>query len=535
MMKKVRIFIIASLLVALLAPAISFSQLIRTSDYNSWSLSVKGGLMYFYGDVRQLNYTSDNPYKKTNGCFGIEATKNFNHILSARLGALTGGLSGSSPNLNLHFTTQLKQYTLEGVVNLNDLISFYPRKAKICNAYLFAGVGMIAFHSKVYTYDENTFVTGFGWDTTGNTKTKARQEWVYPFGIGIRFKADATIDVGVEFSMQLTNTDKLDAWMVAGSYMDRYSHLTASITFKIGKKKEYVDWVNPFADTSKTTLTYAQTKAVVKDTAAVKTSKTENVVNTNKTENAEKVNNSISTAPVSKYYILAGVYTSKKLAKEEVEKQKKNGYAMGDIVNDEGTGAWLAVYKAYLSEEDARADLDNIKMMNTDVTLFKKEGGNDYTELLLNSAPEDDTTHAGVKTNNVTTPKNSNVKIESTVKKVNDTVKEVKAVNTIKNNVSNTSITPADTMKKTNASQTSPVTEVKKFFIIAGSFPNEQLANDAVADLKAKGYTDAEVVGKNDAGNWRICFKAFATRDAANAELPAIKQKNPTAWIFEKK
>lgn len=79
-------------------------------------------------------------------------------------------------------------------------------------------------------------------------------------------------------------------------------------------------------------------------------------------------------------------------------------------------------------------------------------------------------------------------------------------------------------------------TILKNFYIIAGSYPSEQQANDAIADLKRKGFTGAEVVGKNSYGSYRIAYKAYDTNAEAAKDITNIKQTiNPSAWIFEKK
>jgi hypothetical protein len=79
-------------------------------------------------------------------------------------------------------------------------------------------------------------------------------------------------------------------------------------------------------------------------------------------------------------------------------------------------------------------------------------------------------------------------------------------------------------------------TDNKTFYIIAGSYLTEQQANDAVADLKIKGFTEAEVVGKNSYGSYRISYKGYATNEEAAKDITNIKQTiNPSAWIFEKK
>jgi cell division protein FtsN len=89
---------------------------------------------------------------------------------------------------------------------------------------------------------------------------------------------------------------------------------------------------------------------------------------------------------------------------------------------------------------------------------------------------------------------------------------------------------------QSNITSNTENTFVKNFYIIAGSYPIEQQANDAVADLKLKGFSNAEIVGKNDSGGYRIAYKGYVTYEEAANDLPQIKQTiNPSAWIFEKK
>jgi hypothetical protein len=89
-------------------------------------------------------------------------------------------------------------------------------------------------------------------------------------------------------------------------------------------------------------------------------------------------------------------------------------------------------------------------------------------------------------------------------------------------------------MKNNNTSNINSII-VKNFYIIAGSFPTEQQANDAIADLKSKGFANAELVGKNNYGSYRIAYRSYATSEEATKDLEKIKQTtNPSAWIFKK-
>jgi cell division septation protein DedD len=109
--------------------------------------------------------------------------------------------------------------------------------------------------------------------------------------------------------------------------------------------------------------------------------------------------------------------------------------------------------------------------------------------------------------------------------------------------VSTTSSAPVTTTNQVTTSQpntlanaTTPATSfAHKFFIIAGSYPSEKAANDAISLLKTTGYPNAEMVGLSPSGSWRIAYSGFVTKDEAMAELTKIKQTISSAWVYEKK
>ncbi|MGD0711770.1 MAG: hypothetical protein ABR968_11410 [Bacteroidales bacterium] len=249
MMKITNHIILLVLLITFIFSERSSSQTICPSDYNTWGAGIKFGTLPYYGYVRQMHYSSNNPYREINKGLAFEGIKNFNQTFGAKIQLLLGNLYGSSPNLNLHFKSNIEELSVSGIIDLNDLISYYPKKEKIINTYLFAGIGMLAYRSVLRTYNDNAFVSGFGWDSTG-AKTAMQNTLVFPFGIGIKFKVNPKIDVGLELTLHLTNTNKLDAWTKNNTYNDSYSYIAVSFTYKIGKKKEFIEWVNPFKDTS---------------------------------------------------------------------------------------------------------------------------------------------------------------------------------------------------------------------------------------------------------------------------------------------
>ncbi len=250
------------------------AQKINPADYNTLSAGIKLGVLPFYGDIKQYKPDVDNRYHKTDFGFALEGIKNYNEKFGLRANLMFASLSGSSPNLNLYFRNKLKELSLSGIVNINNLLSIYTKKERFINVYMFAGLGIVNFRSKLNNYTDDTFVNAIGWDSLGKLKTSSKTDFVYPLGMGVKFKVDPKIDIGMEYTLHLTNTDKLDAQMVSNSYMDRYSYFAVSITYKIGNKKEYVDWINPLQDTSKTVFIpkeeLAQTTVISKKEEVVK-------------------------------------------------------------------------------------------------------------------------------------------------------------------------------------------------------------------------------------------------------------------------
>jgi hypothetical protein len=71
----------------------------------------------------------------------------------------------------------------------------------------------------------------------------------------------------------------------------------------------------------------------------------------------------------------------------------------------------------------------------------------------------------------------------------------------------------------------------KPFHLIGGSFSDETNATNFAAALKAKGLP-AHVIGQFD-GRHMVSVKSFASRDEAIAEIAAIQNEAPGAWLFK--
>lgn len=593
------------------------AQLIKTSDYNTWNGGLRFGVMKYYGDVRQYQYSPEEKYKRTNTTFAFEVGKSLNHVFGLRANALFGGLSGSNPNMNLYFTNSFKELDLQASVNLNNLIAFYPRRAKVVNAYIYIGGGAIFYNTLLKSFDEDTYVNGWGYDSLG-AKTNAKMTFTMPFGVGLRIKADEKIDVGIETQLHLVNSDNLDAYTGKSLYNDRFGYTSVSLIYKFGNKKEYVEWVKPdiesydyYANNVKsvkidsvrkslsTTVTEVQTtkpktdssKIVAQDVRVnvtktptvteVKTTKPKadsskvvaHTVNANVKKQPEvaevkttkptvdsskvikhKTKTAETKAPVvteveRNYYIIAGTYKTKKLAKEAVQKYQGKGYPESKFLGVTSSGNIRVSVKSYETAEDAAKEYATVKKAIPTAKLLKKKNEKEYTDMTskvnsilqnMSNAKTVAVTDVGTSITKVDTAKKVTVNTNAIKKDTAKTVVAKKVASTNANVVNNKTTVSGSQLPTTTVTKlpttTTTVVDTKRFFIISGSFPTEAAAQSGVAALKSKGFKDAVVVGKNDAGSIRIAYKAYSSREEANKDLTVIKTSlNPSAWIFEKK
>jgi hypothetical protein len=73
-----------------------------------------------------------------------------------------------------------------------------------------------------------------------------------------------------------------------------------------------------------------------------------------------------------------------------------------------------------------------------------------------------------------------------------------------------------------------------RFYIIAGSYKQDEDSQAAVSRLKSQGYP-SQMVNKNAYGNMRVSYNSFEKKEEAQKELERIRKKlQPDAWILEK-
>lgn len=98
--------------------------------------------------------------------------------------------------------------------------------------------------------------------------------------------------------------------------------------------------------------------------------------------------------------------------------------------------------------------------------------------------------------------------------------------------------TPIDSANNAGTTQYNDVlTDYKpRWYIIGGSFMYMKNAEKFRDELKAAGYSEAEIVGQTSTGSYRVSYKSFEEKDAAMKEIAKLKSqtKNEGLWLLQK-
>lgn len=245
---------------------------------NTWSVTGYGGITRFFGDLRQHNFAYGEKETLT-GAWGLSLNKQITPLFGAQITFSNGSLSGSKkdvqgidlatreplvdPNGNpvlydVYFKSpSYIQATLDGTVNLNRLF-FGSNKMRRWKIDAHAGFGIMYFYSELYDMFEDRLLlksnteasskTAGTWNRNGSTYTR---EWVFPVGLSFHYEVSPRIDLGLSFTYNHVNTEKIDLTVGSltdydrqsglwGFYMgeskkDKYAFGAVALTYKIGK------------------------------------------------------------------------------------------------------------------------------------------------------------------------------------------------------------------------------------------------------------------------------------------------------------
>ncbi|GAB2784128.1 hypothetical protein GCM10027275_30300 [Rhabdobacter roseus] len=220
---------------------------------NTWSISIHGGPSQFFGDLREYDFTpvtknSADSYSEW-GTFqgGLTLNKQLTYLFGARLDVSTGALRGMKRrNYFRYFRGAYTDAALSGTVNLKGLL-FGPTKMKHWKIDGYVGAGQVWYNSTAYELGTGRELRS----TEGTTN-----DWIVPMGVTINYELTRRLDLGLDFRVNHTNSDFIDA-TYGGDYsrdpgdgfriidqptsrkgnsaLDKYGYGSVMLTYKLGK------------------------------------------------------------------------------------------------------------------------------------------------------------------------------------------------------------------------------------------------------------------------------------------------------------
>lgn len=222
-MKK---FILSAIFI--LSASFSFAQM----DFKRFSLTVNGGMPYFYGDITHefggYNFTSRFDYHITR-VMSIGGEFGYGKV---------SGVNTSKDSEGFYFTNKYMTAFLGSEIYLFNLFKFHELSSWF-QPYVGAQIGML-----------KNDIEDAGSEKFGPNEVHFN-DWVFAnkFSVGTKFKLSKFLDLNVNFSVIRVKSDEFDNHVpryFVNNYNDLLTTTELGLTFHIGGKgKEPIIWTTP--------------------------------------------------------------------------------------------------------------------------------------------------------------------------------------------------------------------------------------------------------------------------------------------------
>jgi flagellar motor protein MotB len=215
----------------------------RAKTFRTWDVGGFIGLTYPNTDIAASDLFGSNVEREL--AYGLSLTKFFTHNFALRAQFITGKMSGKDlekPD-EFFYTTKIKyDISINAVIQIGN-IAFLKRNPNIA-VYGYVGLGQIYFDpSKSWYVQDNYILQDTSIVNYHNTK-----EIIFPFGLGAKYRISKDFSLNVDYSLRITNTDKMDGYFRLLSENDDYSYFHIGLTYHIGRKEKVLEWHNPVSD-----------------------------------------------------------------------------------------------------------------------------------------------------------------------------------------------------------------------------------------------------------------------------------------------
>lgn len=181
-----------------------------------------------------------------------------------------------------------------------------------------------------------------------------------------------------------------------------------------------------------------------------------------------------------------------------------------------------------------------ISVLTTQINIIDKSDYNysDFSDIVSSDNSNKAKSRVEKELDSITKKENALMYVEIIEPKSSENIKkeiDIKPITKLKSNKQRviTRIKLANSSKITeNTKEKISKTEIKKFYLVVGSFSEKRNAKNFIAKLKNKGI-DAVIV--NNKGKFRVSAGSFDTKTMAKKKVSVLKKRGIKTWISKRK
>jgi hypothetical protein len=198
---------------------------------DGFSIRVNPGSMVYYGDLSTNNLNLPKRLA-TNSKFGVSTgiIKQFSPFFGIQAQFAAGSLYNSAAD-NTYFAGSLTEFSLSARF---DPIKLVKNRNFSISPYFSIGVASFGYRSVRRVQDTNlVLLPNFGYNPDGVTNSRKETAMSMPLALGISYKILPYLNLELEHSLRLTNTDLLDCFKGQGTANDLYSITSIGVRYAI--------------------------------------------------------------------------------------------------------------------------------------------------------------------------------------------------------------------------------------------------------------------------------------------------------------
>ncbi len=202
--------------------------------FNSWELSIMGGMQNYYGDLSDVNFFPGGSMSgKFNWSAGLRLRYNYSRYFGFQGNFAYGKMSSQKESSQDYFNGSTMDFDLGLFINMTTLLN--PKK-----------------YNKRWYWDVNFNMGGLKYDAEAfdgsDNSIGTSSDFITNMGIGtlLQYRLNDKLDLGLDVRVNFSSDDLVDA-VAKGKSDDAYGHLSLILGYTFGKNKEAYKW-NPMDD-----------------------------------------------------------------------------------------------------------------------------------------------------------------------------------------------------------------------------------------------------------------------------------------------